>query len=277
MIRKTFDIEVKEVGEGKIEGWANVYSINGQPVIDRQGDVIEKGALAEAKRLPILVNHDMNKAVGVGYAYEREQDGKYGIWVSLALAIDSASNTLRERAMEVYEMAKKGILNSFSIGFIAKETTADTVKNRRVRKILSLDLVETSLVIVPANQESLMATVKSAGELYYQDDVVRAYTQGNEVIDNEGNVTRNDLEEAIIEMRYNPRSSLHMQTIEKRCVEVLGDRRFNFKFILHDEPSRKAFNMALDEIGYRFPYVEAYLKNLITYAGTGTSGLKPIH
>lgn len=273
MDKKTFDFEVKQVGEGKISGWANVYTINNFPVVDRHGDIIQKNALSGGQRVPILVNHDINKAVGVGYAYERDYEGKYGIWIELQLAIDSASEVLKNRSMEVYEMAKKGILSAFSIGFITKEAEPDTVNGRRVRKITSLDLVECSCVITPSNPESLVTAVKSGEGIYKglgsMGDLAKRYEPINE------HITVSDVEEGLEELYYHPMAKPLIEEIEKRCFKVMGVKRYNLNFVLHDYNSRQIFKQAIQYM--RNPFVTDYIEGIVSKYDNHTAGLKPIH
>lgn len=273
MNRKTFDFEVKQVSEGKIEGWANVYTVDGKPVVDRHGDIIEKGALVGGQRVPILVNHDINKAVGIGYAYERDFEGKYGIWVALELALDSASTVLRERALEVYEMAKKGILNAFSIGFITKSAEPDTVKGQRVRKITDMDLVECSCVITPANPESLVTAVKSAEGDYKGKTFMQGYFKRYEPVNE--HITVSDVEEGLEELYYHPMAKPLIEEIEKRCYKVMGVKRYNLNFVLHDYNSRQIFKQAIQYM--RNPYVTDYIEGIVSKYDNHTAGLNPIH
>jgi HK97 family phage prohead protease len=165
MHMKNLMIEVKDIkqDQGLISGWANKYD-----VYDRHGDILVKGAMPEAATIPVFLNHDPSKTVGKGMAYEK--DGK-GIWIDLKLFIDSNSQTIKERALEAFELAREGVMK-FSVGFITKDAAWDKVKingkDTPARVIKGIELIEVSLVQIPANNESNVLAVKS-GENHAAD------------------------------------------------------------------------------------------------------------
>jgi HK97 family phage prohead protease len=156
-----FDAEFKVNAEekGVIEGYASTYGN-----LDRQNDILMPGAFkaASGKRFPIFALHDPSKALGVGVVTEDEK----GLKVKMKLEVDNAdSDTLRERAKEFYAMAKTGIIQKMSVGFITQEKEWETRKEadgreRYIRKIIKGELLEISLVPIPANPKASITTVK---------------------------------------------------------------------------------------------------------------------
>jgi HK97 family phage prohead protease len=146
---------------GVIEGYASTFGN-----VDRHGDVITKGAFEGGRsKIPIFAMHDPSMAIGVGFV---EEDSK-GLKIRMKLAVDNPdSETLRERAREYYAMAKEGIIEKMSVGFIPleREWKKRKVDGRDVptRYIKKVDLVEVSLVPIPANDRARVTTVKSFDE-----------------------------------------------------------------------------------------------------------------
>jgi HK97 family phage prohead protease len=146
---------------GVIEGYASTFGN-----VDRHGDVIVKGAFEGGRsKIPIFAMHNPSMAIGVGFV---EEDSK-GLKIRMKLAVDNPdSETLRDRAQEYYAMAKEGIIEKMSVGFIPleREWKKRKVDGRDVptRYIKKVDLVEVSLVPIPANDKARVTTVKSFDE-----------------------------------------------------------------------------------------------------------------
>lgn len=136
----------EEDGPLKITGYANTTTK------DRQGDVVpeeawKKGALTNyAKNPVILAFHDHKRPVGKATGLEVDKGG---------LKITAE---ISKHATEVYNLVKDGILKAFSIGFLVKD--ADYDPKTDIFVIKDLELLEVSVVSVPANQDSLFELAK---------------------------------------------------------------------------------------------------------------------
>lgn len=148
----TFDFQVKNDSKNKsieIEGLANAATK------DRVGDLIPKEAwdLEEFKKLPIILfNHDQDHIVGKAISAE-PTDAGLKIRVRL-------SNSKEGKVPYVRDLVQEGILKAFSVGFndhgsAEKDSDGTNVINRA-------ELLETSIVSIPMNQDSLFSVV--AGE-----------------------------------------------------------------------------------------------------------------
>ena len=145
MTRPTF-LEVKAQlsaeDDGAIAGTAWHY---GTP--DRVGDVIAKGAFAGAQLpVPMLAHHDPAKPVGV---WTELREGDDGLEVKGNLLL--ADVTL---ARETKALIGAGAIGGLSIGFITK---AATPRKGGGRLIQQLELVEISVVTVPAHPRARIA------------------------------------------------------------------------------------------------------------------------
>lgn len=121
---------------------------------DRVGDMIEKGAFRQAKGpLPMLAFHRPDDPVGVWT--DIGEDAK-GLTVKGRLLIDDLP-----RAREVRALVQSGAVTGLSIGFM---TTKAENRKGGGRTIRGVDLLEISLVSVPAHPGARVTGAKTAAE-----------------------------------------------------------------------------------------------------------------
>lgn len=147
---------------GSFSGYASVFN-----VVDSQGDMILPGAfaetLAEARKTgrwpPMLVNHGFAGGsfdfIPVGVWTDMAEDGR-GLYVEGKFA-DT------ERGREIYQLMKmqpRPAMDGLSIGYYPKKWTAGTKPKEPRRKIESIDLIEISIVTLPANPKARVSSVK---------------------------------------------------------------------------------------------------------------------
>jgi HK97 family phage prohead protease len=136
-------------GDGwEIAGLASTWW--GEP--DAYNDVVAPGAFADsiaARSTKFLFEH----MVPIGKQLElRETDeGLYGRWS----VVDTTAGT------DAYKLAKAGVLDSLSIGYVPLEweTRADGV-----RVLQKVELYEVSAVAIPANESAVITAVKRLPE-----------------------------------------------------------------------------------------------------------------
>jgi len=147
-LTSNFAITEKADDDGSllISGWANTTDK------DRAGDVIleeawKKGGLSDYLNNPIIL----------GY---HKHDNPIGQMVSHSVSSKGLFITaeISKAAGNVYQMIKEGILKSFSVGFIVKDADYDSTTDIFVIK--DLELLEVSVVSVPANQHSTFSVSK---------------------------------------------------------------------------------------------------------------------
>jgi HK97 family phage prohead protease/HK97 family phage major capsid protein len=160
-MQKTFyidtdDFAVKSVSDNKtlkIAGYANTADK------DRTGDIVLPDAWTKGvenfRRNPILLyQHDHGKPIG---KINNITVDKKGIFV------EASVSEAAEKQHGVKTLIRDGILKSFSVGFRIKD--ADYDKRSDTFMIKDLELLEISVVSVPANQNSLFSVRKS-----FEDD-----------------------------------------------------------------------------------------------------------
>jgi HK97 family phage prohead protease/HK97 family phage major capsid protein len=147
----TSEITVKDASTKslKIAGYANTVDK------DRAGDIVFPEAWAKGidsfRRNPILLyQHDHNKPIGKVNIVTVD---KKGIFVEASIS-ESA-----ERQHGIKTLINDGVLKSFSVGFRVKD--ADYDKRNDTFYIKDVELLEISVVSVPANENSLFSVRKS--------------------------------------------------------------------------------------------------------------------
>ena len=151
----TDNIEVKSASSAKdfkIAGYANTIDK------DRTGDIVLPDAWVKGidnfRRNPILLyQHDHNKPIG---RVKNITVDKKGIFV------EATVSTAAETQHGVKTLIEDGVLKSFSVGFKIKDADYDRMSDAFTIK--DVELLEISVVSVPANQNSLFSVRKSFEE-----------------------------------------------------------------------------------------------------------------
>ncbi len=150
---QSFPLNIKALTDaGEIVGLASVYGN-----IDRQGEAVAPGAfrasieraMASGRGLPMLREHRAELACGSWTGFE-ETGGALRVVGKLAMAT--------EIGKETRELIAAGALTGLSIGFANAKRTA----TGGARQIIAGDLLEVSLVAIPANPGAVIEVVKSA-------------------------------------------------------------------------------------------------------------------
>lgn len=134
--------------EGTISGYASKFGI-----VDSYGDIVQAGAFKRSlstRGLPaMLLDHDTREVVGIWD--EVKEDGA-------GLSVRGRLNLQTQRGREVHSNLKMGALKGLSIGY-------RTIRARDVgayRHLEDVELLEVSIVAVPALVEASVESIKSA-------------------------------------------------------------------------------------------------------------------
>lgn len=144
-LNSLFSVKAADDQSVYIEGYASTVDK------DRHGDVVpssvwEKGMSNYLKNPIILAYHDHNNPIG--RMTEHKLDNK-GLWIKARIST----------AAKQFQLIKDGILTAFSIGF--RVLDAEYKSDAEVFLIKDLELVEISVVSVPANQNTLFDLSKA--------------------------------------------------------------------------------------------------------------------
>lgn len=164
MNRKTCITKVDGRGERMLEAAISTISV------DRDGDVLLPSGIQteEFRRNPVvLLGHDAS-ALPIGKATSIRRTPN-AVMAEMQFAERPAAHpsTAEWLPDTVYDLFRQGVLSAFSVGFTIDEAKPATKKDvarfgPTVRRIVSKwNLLEFSVVTIPANQDALVTAVKS--------------------------------------------------------------------------------------------------------------------
>ncbi|WP_151742891.1 MULTISPECIES: HK97 family phage prohead protease [unclassified Acinetobacter] len=154
MNKRSFNLEIKAVQEdGFFSGYGAVFGN-----IDWYNDVILPGAFtaslakwrAKNKMPPVLWNHNDSEPIGI---YTNIYEDDKGLFVEGQLLINDVP-----RAKSTHALLKAGAIDGLSIGYSTKKANQ---QGNGVRELIEVDIGEISIVTQPANDRSLITSVKS--------------------------------------------------------------------------------------------------------------------
>lgn len=125
------------------------------PNPDRVGDIVEPLGVKFTNPMPLLHQHDHTKPVGT---VKFDKPTKDGITFEASLPIIEEAGPLRDRVETAWGELKAGLVRAVSIGFRSLEHA--WLDGGGIR-YLSSEILELSLVSVPANADAVISTVKS--------------------------------------------------------------------------------------------------------------------
>lgn len=148
---KSMDTQKTDSGEfAYFSGYASTFGN-----MDSYSDVILPGAfsasLKENSNIRMLWQHEWSYPIG---SFTKMQEDTNG------LMAEGRINLGTEKGREAYALLKARDVNSMSIGYFTKKCQYDEEKD--IRYLLEVELIETSIVTVPANRNALITDVKSA-------------------------------------------------------------------------------------------------------------------
>jgi HK97 family phage major capsid protein/HK97 family phage prohead protease len=126
------------------------------PEPDRVGDIIEPMGATFTNPVPLLLYHDKQKPVG---RVTFKKPTKNGIDFSADLPVVPEPGALKDRIDEAWQSVKAGLLAGVSVGFRSIEEAY--IPATGGFHFLKTEILELSLVTVPANAGATIASVKS--------------------------------------------------------------------------------------------------------------------
>lgn len=154
-------LETKEVdSEQRV-----ITGIATTPRVDSYKDIVDPEGVQYRGPVNLYLYHNTNLPVG---NVKFGKATKAGIPFEAKLPDIQEEGTVRERVNEAWHSLKYKLLQAVSIGFLPLEYTH--IDNSSGTHFRSWEMLELSLVGVPANPDATIQTVKSAG---MSDDLVR--------------------------------------------------------------------------------------------------------
>ena len=153
MDRMFSTLTVKSVGEDErvIRGVAT------SPAVDRVGDIVEPLGVTFKNPLPLLHQHNHHMPVG-SVVFDTPTKG--GITFEARLPRIDEPGPLKDRVDTAWGEVKAGLVRGVSIGFRALEGGYEVMKNGGLR-FTKTEVMELSLVSIPANAEATISAIKS--------------------------------------------------------------------------------------------------------------------
>lgn len=149
------EIEVSEKG---------MLAVASTAVEDRHGEVVslEGWDLKNYKKNPVLQWAHDHTVPAIGVAKNIRIDG---VGKKARLLFEPVFHEYTEQAKALKKMVEEGIINSFSVGFRPLEVDGNTYTKQ--------ELLEISLVNVPANPEARMLAYKSLHDAGFSTEVIK--------------------------------------------------------------------------------------------------------
>jgi HK97 family phage major capsid protein/HK97 family phage prohead protease len=132
------------------------------PTPDRIGDIVEPLGVKYTNPLPLLWQHRSDKPIGTVRFDKPTEDG---VAFSARMPTVDEPGALKERIDEAWQSVKLGLVRGVSIGFRSLDHSYMDDGGIRFRET---EVLELSLVTIPANAEATIETIKSI------DDEIRA-------------------------------------------------------------------------------------------------------
>lgn len=138
------------------------------PAPDRVGDVVEPLGVSYAAELPLLLQH--NHSLPVGYV-KFDRPTKDGITFEARIPEIEEAGALKDRVDEAWQSVKYGVIRAVSIGFRTLDNAYEQMKGGGLR-FLKTEILELSLVTVPANSQAVITAVKSIDQKHLAQESV---------------------------------------------------------------------------------------------------------
>jgi len=133
-----------------------IRGVASTPAPDRMGDVVEPLGITFTNPLPLLLYHNTQKPVG---AVTFDPPTAAGLEFEATLPTVADAGTVRDRIEEAWTSIKAGLLAGVSIGFRSIEEAWN--KETGGFRFLKTEILELSLVAIPANAGATISSIKS--------------------------------------------------------------------------------------------------------------------
>lgn len=164
-----FRIETKRLDGDtwEVSGYASTYDR------DLGDDVVVPGAFRKSldagPKVRFLYAHDPGQVLGTVRELKEDDRGLYGRFNISRTAL----------GQDVHTLLKDGALDSFSIGYIPRDSERD--EKAGTRRLTEIELLEVSVVAIPMNPAAVVTAVKAVDySLMDLDELLRVYSEHTE-------------------------------------------------------------------------------------------------
>lgn len=134
-----------------------IRGIATSPEPDRVGDIVNPLGVQYKNPLPLLWQHQHDKPVGT---VNFDAPTAKGVTFEARLPKIQEPGALKDRVDEAWQSVKSGLVTAVSIGFRALDGEMERLKSGGI-KFLKSEVMELSLVTIPANSMAVITAVKS--------------------------------------------------------------------------------------------------------------------
>lgn len=127
------------------------------PEPDRVGDIIEPLGVSFKNPLPLLLFHDRTRPVGT---VKFDKPTKDGVAFTATFPDVPEDGVLKDRIAEAWQSVKYGLIRGVSIGFRVLNDAVDFMKDSGGFRFREVEVLELSLVPIPANAGATIQTIK---------------------------------------------------------------------------------------------------------------------
>jgi HK97 family phage major capsid protein/HK97 family phage prohead protease len=154
-------LEIKSVDELEQQP-RSIRGVATTPTPDRFGDIIEPLGIEFAAPLPLLWQHKSDQPVGHVWF---DKPTRKGITFRAELAQIDEPGTLRDRLDNAWQHLKANLVRAVSIGFrVLEHEPIDPKDPWGAMRFLRSEVLELSLVTIPANADATITQIKSIDE-----------------------------------------------------------------------------------------------------------------
>jgi HK97 family phage prohead protease len=163
------DVTVKTVNDD-----GSFTAVASTAMVDRHGEVVSPVGwnLTNFKKNPVLLWAHDHSIPAIGKATKVWIDGKGS---DAKLMFNGVWQTVTDYGKAASQLVQEGILNSFSVGFIPQDMDGNTYTKQ--------ELLEISLVNVPANPQAMMLAYKSLKDAGFNEDVMNDFGINTKLLD----------------------------------------------------------------------------------------------
>jgi len=136
------------------------------PTLDRQGHRVDPNGVTFRNPIPLLFHHDQKRPIGTAVLFPPSADGTIAFEASIPDVADPG--IVRDRVDEAWHSLTAGLLRGVSIGFRVLDNGAKFLKDGTL-KLLAIEVVELSVVAVPANVDANVLVIKSLAGAFALD------------------------------------------------------------------------------------------------------------
>ncbi len=150
-------LDIKGVTEG--DSYWTVKGIATTPEPDRVGDVVEPLGIQFRNPMPLLWQHDATKPVGT---VNFDRPTKSGVTFTAQMPKLTEPGALKDRIDEARQSVQHGLVGGVSIGFRSLPGGAEMLKDNSGIRFTNTEVMELSLVTIPAQAAATISQIKSA-------------------------------------------------------------------------------------------------------------------